>query len=308
MNKRARASSEPPLQPRKTRLYSSEDTVDFRAPLVKPEPILQEDPKATEKQETVNEPEITINEVNEGYQFEDSDITLISSDNLHFKVHSYHLLAASPIFRDMIKLGTEAEKTRQVPFTDDKIETGEIIRLFLDMCYGKDTENLTSDTLPPFSSLVLFLAKYDCLLWIRAVREVIMRGLINSTTSPDCAFDLAVLMEDSDLAASAIRLAGAWTHVVGTKKDTDQPKKKRRPKVLRSVHGGGVSLLTAVHYDFFTRIPDDYKFALLRASREAGMTLDQKKAPWPSVAKKFKEVMEAIHAEDPSTSEETPAA
>ncbi|WWC92328.1 uncharacterized protein L201_007282 [Kwoniella dendrophila CBS 6074] len=99
---------------------------------------------------------------------ESTDITLTTSDLVEFKVHSGALIASSHKFRDIIK--TIDKEDPVIRFKDEKIETSEIVRAFLDIIYGKPLamyDRKYEDTV--MVDLIKFVRKYEA----RTVHEVL---------------------------------------------------------------------------------------------------------------------------------------
>ncbi|OCF33663.1 hypothetical protein I317_02831 [Kwoniella heveanensis CBS 569] len=199
----------------------------------------------------------TINDTNKDYQVEDGDITLISSDNFHFRIHSYHLMAASSVFRDMIRAGTPPHDRKEVAFTDTKTETGRVIKLFLDICYAKTLRCPKKDDLEDgLGDLVTLLNKYNCKLAWNCLELSLDTWMRQEMVHNDDVFRLAVKADDKELAALAVELSN-----------------------------GDVWQMT---------IPDQYKYALLRASRCGNNLVDPESTDWKEVSKEFKKIMAAF--------------
>ncbi|WVQ95654.1 hypothetical protein IAU59_002752 [Kwoniella sp. CBS 9459] len=152
-----------------------------------------------------------VDDTNKDYQFKDSDITLISSDKYHFKVHSYHLMAASTVFRDMIAIDPHKSMALEVILTDTEFETGTILSLFFHMCYGERLPHYSSHY-TAYKRLIRFLDKYDC----KSGTEILRTSIYTWSTmdqdklQPGYVFTLACHIDDEKLAKRAITLAGGW--------------------------------------------------------------------------------------------------
>ncbi|WWC98518.1 hypothetical protein V866_005410 [Kwoniella sp. B9012] len=85
------------------------------------------------------EKQLVINEYNKLFQFNDSDLNLISSDGVKFKIHKCKLQSFSPVFQGMFEAGDQnnssTDKSR-LRLTDDTLENGKIISVFLRIIYG----------------------------------------------------------------------------------------------------------------------------------------------------------------------------
>ncbi|WVQ95656.1 hypothetical protein IAU59_002754 [Kwoniella sp. CBS 9459] len=188
----------------------------------------------------------TIDDTNRPYQFEDSDITLVSSDGLHFKIHSYHLMAASPVFRDMLTVG-KGSSEQTVQLTDTKFETSSIVALFLQACYG-----------------------------------------------PQVFFILACALDDVNLIQSIVRRAGHWGFIGYTEPEPTGDVEKQAFRALRNIPYCSCLDLTAIKFTEFDKIPNDIKFALLRATHDGKSLFNYKAAEWVKIADSFEIILKSI--------------
>ncbi|WVR08623.1 hypothetical protein IAU60_005678 [Kwoniella sp. DSM 27419] len=216
-----------------------------------------------------------INDVNEPYQSEDADLTMISSDAMHFKVDSYHLMAASPVFRDMVHLGRNVDQQREVEFTDRQIETGAVIRLFLDVCYHSAVEVITADKEAPCKNLIRFLIKYDCYNLLEKVRLTVQSWL-HGQVDPTIVFRIATRLDNDQLALEG-----------------DDDATKLRKEHLLSIPMTSVLDPAGMGYAKFSSIPKAPLYALLRATRQIGTT-EIKFVEWDKVAQEYEAVMRSL--------------
>ncbi|KAL1411761.1 hypothetical protein Q8F55_002728 [Vanrija albida] len=94
-----------------------------------------------------------------------SDFTLISADNVRFRVPSFFILAAMPVFRDAGG-GASVSNDKIVYFTDSSFETASTLRTF---CQLITTARLPSweegeyaELSQHITDVVTFLRKYEC--------------------------------------------------------------------------------------------------------------------------------------------------
>ncbi|WVQ95655.1 hypothetical protein IAU59_002753 [Kwoniella sp. CBS 9459] len=234
-------------------------------------------PEEVNTDERVIKPKFLLNQYNKPYQYEDSDITLISSDNLHFKVHSYHLMVASPVFRDMIRAGNNSENKREVTFTDPRGEMGQVIASFLDLCYGKPLVPLPSRkdsrysaTIKHLSDLLSFLTKYECEVPITAFKLYLGSWAGTHEEKSDDFFRFAAQLDDVELAVACLKNAEILNLLVPTDPDFKG-------------------------YADFNRMPDGYKFALLRAyAYSKGDYMGRRR--WEEIISEMKKVLIATRA------------
>ncbi|WVF68196.1 hypothetical protein IAT40_002961 [Kwoniella sp. CBS 6097] len=241
--------------------------------------------------------ESVIKDTNRPYQFSDSDITLISSDDLHFKIHSYHLMAASAVFRDMIALGKNSEASAEVRLTDSEIETSTVVVLFLDICYGTPLPHY-KDKQATYIKLVKFLDKYDC----RSARITLKHSLHtlldlsepNSQRCPQTCFVVACVMDDIDLAKAALRKADTWRFFKYSSTEPSNHTEAERFRAYRPLPERSSLDLVAFRFDEFKQIPDDIKFALLRAIHQGSTSFDYQTANWSKIADSFEIILNTI--------------
>ncbi|KLT38554.1 hypothetical protein CC85DRAFT_289407 [Cutaneotrichosporon oleaginosum] len=99
-----------------------------------------------------------VDKITNDTEFTEGDFEIVSSDNVRFKVPSYHLFAASAVFEGAQGLDSDTE--RSITLFDSTIETAEVVRLFLHLVvHGKIA---LEGYMPHVKELVLFLGKWDC--------------------------------------------------------------------------------------------------------------------------------------------------
>ncbi|WWC68902.1 uncharacterized protein I206_102838 [Kwoniella pini CBS 10737] len=143
------------------------------------------------------------------YNDEGADITLLSSDNVAFKVHKYHLQSHSPVFNDMLM--TCSTDIPIINLSDTISENSGAIRIFLDIIYNKQIE-LKFENLGHFSNCVSFTHKYNCGVILSALSYISWRFLDppGSLISPRYIYTLAGDLDNPTLAAQAIRVSSMW--------------------------------------------------------------------------------------------------
>nr|XP_019000342.1 uncharacterized protein I203_07124 [Kwoniella mangroviensis CBS 8507]OCF63803.1 hypothetical protein I203_07124 [Kwoniella mangroviensis CBS 8507] len=117
------------------------------------------------------EKQLVINEYNKLFQFNDSDLTLISSDGVQFKIHKYLGLfpIVSPVFQGMFEAGDQDNTSTgkgRIQLTDDTLENGKIISVLLRIIYGIKLDP-PSDWLElhnKYEPLVKLVDKYDIII------------------------------------------------------------------------------------------------------------------------------------------------
>ncbi|WVF68198.1 hypothetical protein IAT40_002963 [Kwoniella sp. CBS 6097] len=235
-----------------------------------------------------------IDDTNKDYQFQDSDITLVSSDDYHFKVHTYQLMAASPVFRDMISTGSSSSDKKEVIFADDQVEDGHTINLFLDICYGRPLILPQNTTIlyKLYGDLITFLHKYECRSCTEHLRMCFYAWVPQEDGDHgDHIFRLASRMGDINLAATAIRYGGSTRWAQPEQKELKR--KGYTPEISR-IQKASIFDLSGMSYDEFACIPDEYKFGLFRACRQGCNMIEPGEADWEEVSEEFKKIMTAL--------------
>lgn len=111
---------------------------------------------------------------------DDADITIRSSDNAHFRVHTLILKKASPVFSDMLQMshGVERETLHTVELTED----GDTLTQVLQSCY-MNLDFPEIDTLDQLAMLLDVCDKYQMIGVARRLAEA-MLGSAFDTTEP----------------------------------------------------------------------------------------------------------------------------
>ncbi|WVQ63356.1 uncharacterized protein L199_001508 [Kwoniella botswanensis] len=110
--------------------------------------------------------QLVINKYNKLFLFDDSDRNLISSDGVKFKIHKCKLQSFSPVFQGMFEAGDQYDRRTgksRLQLTDDTLENGKIISVFLRIIYGIKLDP-PSDWLElhnKYEPLVKLIDKYD---------------------------------------------------------------------------------------------------------------------------------------------------
>ncbi|WOO80082.1 uncharacterized protein LOC62_03G003593 [Vanrija pseudolonga] len=132
------------------------------------------------------------------------DFALISSDNVRFRIDSYHLQAASVVFRDMI---TAADGPREIHFTDDAIEGRHAVSAFLHLATaGSLYEAPTPWNVSGTVKLVRFVLKFDC---VTALKVLILRTketlIDNDQTTTLHVFIIGAVLDNEDLCRASLK-------------------------------------------------------------------------------------------------------
>ncbi|WOO80592.1 uncharacterized protein LOC62_03G004118 [Vanrija pseudolonga] len=219
------------------------------------------------------------------------DFTIVSSDDVRFRVDSMALFVASPIFREASEM-TSGEKI--VHLTDPDFETAVVVRTFLKFVIEFDlqpkarpfSESLIPvDVPPPVIFLACFMHKYDCHLELRRLQYVFEKEHRYDATYSRDRFILAALAKSISGCAGAIEDAGAKFLGVASNtnsggnsyKDTAPLIPKNMSKAIKNT------------------IPNEYLAALVKGWEKSGK--DRSRSEW---ARQFR-----IHLKESQTAART---
>lgn len=102
------------------------------------------------------------------FAFDDSDLTVCSSDNVLFRVHVHNLADHSSIFQDMLCVGQDAGS---VPLQ----ESSQTLAIIFAMCYPLREAPLDFSSLPAETILDCYEATLKYEMW---VGELALRGFV----------------------------------------------------------------------------------------------------------------------------------
>ncbi|KAK8845467.1 hypothetical protein IAR55_006180 [Kwoniella newhampshirensis] len=136
--------------------------------------------------------------VTKEYMGSEADIILVSTDDIHFPVHSYYLKAASPFFRDMLS----NPNLKESPIPMDAA-SGDL-SLFLDYICNAPVDHVSN--WPQFKKIIELCQKYSCDSMIDRFR---IRARDAISAAPWEVFCIASFWKDVKLAQEAIRYFGS---------------------------------------------------------------------------------------------------
>ncbi|RXK41971.1 hypothetical protein M231_00692 [Tremella mesenterica] len=147
------------------------------------------------------DPKETDVKISETYNADDADLVLVSSDEIHFKVHSYHLKSASIVFRAMLDSPDVNVKKGDQPLpiiylTDNDIETAEVLKGALDILYHKPFPTEIGEYRDELRKIIPFLRKYECDGSIEGIRSLLHRWITYSDVGAWSAFLVSAGTED----------------------------------------------------------------------------------------------------------------
>ncbi|WWC72601.1 uncharacterized protein I206_106563 [Kwoniella pini CBS 10737] len=231
-------------------------------------------------------------EYDEGYNDPEADITLITSDGVYFKVHSFVLKASSIVFRNMLAVGNE--DNTEVNLTDPDFENSNTVSTFLDACCGKAIpepidlyKSDDTDEIEAYSDLIKFARKYESNLVLSQLSSLLYKWQYSKLISPFGIFVIAYNMESPDLAAMAIRSCGGRTWALS---DTTDEAKAVATDRLRTVNPTTrVCLLdpSGMSEAQLDEMPSPYRWALIRATHNQINEKELSKTDWKKVSNDF---------------------
>ncbi|EIW70109.1 hypothetical protein TREMEDRAFT_61871 [Tremella mesenterica DSM 1558] len=234
------------------------------------------------------DPKETDVKISETYNADDADLVLVSSDEIHFKVHSYYLKAASVVFRAMLDSpNLDAKKgDRPLPtiyLTDNDIETAEVLEGALGIIYERPFPPDPAEYRDELRKIIPLLRKYECDGTIARIRLLLHSWITYSNHGAWSAFLVSVAMDDIVTCARAMRRAGKCglsgsSVLQGAQKSTTV------------FDLGSLSLTT------FSKIPGPTVWAILRATKSQPTSTEG----WNEIADQFLKLLEvkAVNGRD----------
>ncbi|WWD20753.1 hypothetical protein CI109_105230 [Kwoniella shandongensis] len=246
-----------------------------------------------QKRRKGNETKDLITEINKPYQFPDSDVVLICSDGLKFKVHSHYLKSSSTVFASMMEIGDD-KQSHDISLTDKNIEHSSILVLYLHLAYGNDLD-FTKENRQPSNNdkrchlLISFLLKYDAKTPMQTLKYALRLCMMQDCLSPLTIFLVGSKVDDIELCVESIKQTPSWGWTA--KKDATEDETQQNSITLTKGLWGGQSFdMTTVSLKTMKAIPTVYLCALLRASHEA-VKATRNEQDWEKIATKFGEIM-----------------
>ncbi|RXK41970.1 hypothetical protein M231_00691 [Tremella mesenterica] len=207
----------------------------------------------------------------------DADLTLVSSDDIHFKVHSYHLKSASAVFRAMLEMPDPNAERPNIHLTDREIENAEVLEGALNILYSKAWPIDTGTYRFKLIKINRFLLKYECEGAIDKVVSLLHRWIAFGRVSAWYAFLVSADLNDVVTCSRAMRRAGlcafSGTSGLQDSESTSSP-----------FDIAGLSL------ERFSQIPVPMLWAILRATRHQN-GLPTSDEGWDKMAKHFCELL-----------------
>jgi hypothetical protein len=174
-----------------------------------------------------------------------------------------------------MSMATTTTQRDSVQFTDEKIEVGIIIRVFLDAIYNRTLDEVGREGQANlYLGLIDFAKKWETQV-IMSMIEVQVELHIRRPEGYDLfdLFLLTVKIQSFELAAECLRLSASWSDVASTASTDDlainYQSDEPLPNVLEPIPGASVFDLSASEQESFLSLPPTIVLVLLRASRLA---------------------------------------
>ncbi|WVQ63377.1 uncharacterized protein L199_001530 [Kwoniella botswanensis] len=200
------------------------------------------------------------------YQFDDSDLTIITSDGVKLDIHRDILNHTSSTFKDVLAFPqVQSKSATELELTDTEIETSRTVKLFLAFLYSPiDIKSPAPENVREFIDLIRFCLKYDASDVLDNLRTYLY--LWNSVGSVSFAdvFLAASYMDDLPLMVAAFSNPNnIWG---GGRVRTDHT---TRNTSLGMIEGAPMFDLTAAPFKWLIQIPMDIRWSLLRGTRRS---------------------------------------
>lgn len=220
-------------------------------------------------------------EIEDDERWTTGEVSLISADDVRFRVAGLTLAWSSPVFDDLLTLpGNQTNKT--IHLTDDSIETAEVIRLYLDLVsVNFERLNIFYRTHTRWRILLMrltsFLDKYQSERGLKLLRSFGAEGV---------AMGRFVKLSDFVFAARLNDIALCY-RILSKNKSSNADKEG---KVLGAMEGSWMLSLAHQSYETACAIPPPFQWALARANE-----LEQRQASPRDFAQRFVELIATIH-------------
>ncbi|WVQ63346.1 uncharacterized protein L199_001498 [Kwoniella botswanensis] len=243
--------------------------------------------------------QILFNDHSRDFQFEESDVTIRTSDNVTFKIHRFRLMAVSAVFRDMMAIGRGHKE--ELCLTDESFEDASTIGKFLCFCYGRSLAVPATKSHKPYQKLINLCNKYDCPGMLAQLEALVYKWYIEDHLAPRNVFVLGCSLNQPKLAIYGITHAGSWRWTANSMDITEAEKarSKDRTAIISSVVGCSVMDPSGLAYHDFKDMPDAWKFSLIRAAWGKIKDGELSKTDWKKIAEDFERIFKMVNGDLP---------
>ncbi|WWC92337.1 uncharacterized protein L201_007291 [Kwoniella dendrophila CBS 6074] len=235
--------------------------------------------------------QIVINDLNKDFQSADSDLIIRSSDDIIFKIHRFYLQAMSEVFRE--RLSTAVKPSEEIHLEDSEIEGSVTIAHFLNLCCGKPLTAPKNNDCKPYQLLIRCLRKYDCPGALTHLEGLSYKWFHENLFCPANLFAMGHSLNSVNLATCGLSQQASWRWAERSSDKTDEQKARSRDRTAQCNNVVGASTIdpSGLSRKQFKDIPDDYKFALLRATSDTLIKTEPGKSDWKKISEDFQKIM-----------------
>ncbi|WWD07306.1 hypothetical protein V865_005404 [Kwoniella europaea PYCC6329] len=237
--------------------------------------------------------EIVVNDHNRPFQFDDSDLRLVSADDVVFNIHTWKLKAASSVFQAMFEAGNG---NSTVKLTDETLENGRILSMFLKILYGIHLEDPSdrSDLMMNHEILLQFVVKYDASAAKEHLTTCFRLWASNAKLGSDRYFLLGSQLNQYEIATASLKRAIA---VQSTWTGPPDGMGSRQALLLHGIKNERTLNIASWPFYDFRKLSHEYMFGFMRA-REIVMEPNKSKVDYKLVAAEFEKIMKDLTLED----------
>ncbi|TYJ55438.1 hypothetical protein B9479_003824 [Cryptococcus floricola] len=195
-------------------------------------------------------------------------VTLVSSDEVHFHVPRYLLMASSPVLKDMLSIPT-TDKSQKVALSDDALESAASLAFYLSVLIGKDgkitlEEEYKTRIVRTCHTAILLAVKWESALVLRGIAEALLSFNVPSNLKDQKevrALDIFLLAHKGDMITVAATVLQTYEPDVGG----GIPDPSHWGDNLGTSERFGLDTL---NHDVWAHLGTDYIFALTMSKRD----------------------------------------
>ncbi|OCF54695.1 hypothetical protein L486_07829 [Kwoniella mangroviensis CBS 10435] len=236
---------------------------------------------------------IIVNEYNRSFQFDDSDLRLVSADGVVFKIHTWKLKAASSVFQVMFESGNNGDT---LELTDKTLEIGRILCMFLQILYGIKLAEPSSgwDLKRNHEELLRLIDKYDAPAAKQHLTTCFRLWAASEKFESDGYFLLASQLDEYEIATTSLKHAMAcrrtWT-------GPSEGMESRQALLSQGLKGENTTDGAGWPLNDFRRLSHEYIFGFMRA-KEIVMQPNKPRVDYKLLAAKFEKIMTDLTLEE----------
>ncbi|TYJ58101.1 hypothetical protein B9479_001197 [Cryptococcus floricola] len=229
-----------------------------------------------------------------------ADLEVVASDGARLLTSCELLRSASSSFLIM-KQWHDVGTLSTIHFKDPFIECSATITLFLHLISSRTLPTPSTASFCHYENLLLFLKRYKCHHHLaEKIARCVQGWMEDGYVTASKAFRVGSLVGDDRLCKAAVEAGNEWTWAGESRASLSPPSehsKRHHQPPGPNIHDDGIPGapaldITAMPFSFFKSLPDEYKFALMRATRNvAGPSVALDKTNWDGIAREFEKVL-----------------